>query len=292
MAQITTCPRQPTTPARRVRVVRGRRSRLLVSVLAVVLVAMLPSTANAISYGVPDNGEHPNVGSFVAEFTDPATGQTAMVQLCTGTLIADDVVLSASHCFSGAAASAFGTPYFTLDEVIDANRDGVVDPGVTLLSGTPVTHPLYGTTPASGNPYDIAVFRLDHPVTGVTPAPIAPLGYLDGGAARDQTYTAVGYGRVRSSNHQGWQALGVGWRREKADQHLLSVTKAWATFSMNAATGNGGTCYGDSGGPHFVGHTVVSLTVSGDRWCKALDRTYRVDTPWAQEFLSEFVTLP
>ena len=61
---------------------------------------------------------------------------------------------------------------------------------------------------------------------------------------------------------------------------------------MNVATGNGGTCYGDSGGPHFVGDTVVSITVTGDSMCKATDKTYRVDTPWAQEFLSQFVTIP
>lgn len=292
MAQLDTDLMRPTAAARPARVLRVRPGRLLVSIVAAILVLVLPSTANAISYGVPDNGEHPNVGSFVAEYTDPATGQTAMVQLCTGTLIAADVVLSASHCFSGAAASEFGRAYFTLAEVIDANRDGVVDSGVPLLSGTPVTHPLYGVSPGAGNPYDIAVFRLDHPVTGVAPAPIAPLGYLDGGAARQQTYTAVGYGTVRTTSHQAWQALGVGWRREKVDQHLLSLTKAWASFSMNAATGNGGTCYGDSGGPHFAGRTVVSITISGDRWCKALDRTYRLDTPWAREFLSQFVTLP
>jgi hypothetical protein len=77
----------------------------------------------------------------------------------------------------------------------------------------------------------------------------------------------------------------------KANQHLTSVTKAWAQFSMNQATGNGGSCYGDSGGPHLHGNVVVSVTVTGDRWCKALDQTYRVDTPWARDFLSEFVDL-
>lgn len=60
---------------------------------------------------------------------------------------------------------------------------------------------------------------------------------------------------------------------------------------MNLATGNGGTCYGDSGGPHFLGDVVVSVTVTGDVPCKATDKTYRVDTPWARDFLDAFVTL-
>ena len=61
------------------------------------------------------------------------------------------------------------------------------------------------------------------------------------------------------------------------------------TFSMNQATDNGGTCFGDSGGPHFLGDVVVAVTVTGDSMCKATDKAYRVDTPWALDFLSEFL---
>jgi len=37
---------------------------------------------------------------------------------------------------------------------------------------------------------------------------------------------------------------------------------------------------------------VVSVTVTGDANCKATDKTYRVDTPAAREFLGRFITLP
>jgi hypothetical protein len=59
-----------------------------------------------------------------------------------------------------------------------------------------------------------------------------------------------------------------------------------------------GTCYGDSGGPHFVGagasetNMVVSVTVTGDAWCRATDKTYRLDTASARDFLGDFVVLP
>jgi secreted trypsin-like serine protease len=67
---------------------------------------------------------------------------------------------------------------------------------------------------------------------------------------------------------------------------------------MNQATGDGGTCYGDSGGPHFLGagstetDVVVSITVTGDTVCKATHKTYRVDTASARDFLDDFVDLP
>jgi secreted trypsin-like serine protease len=271
------------------------RSKLpLVSASVTALLAALlvgtQTSAHAITFGTPDAGEHPNVGSFVGEFTDPDTGDITLFQLCTGTLVDQDVVLSASHCFSG-LPPAITDITFTLDETIDSDRDGDVDADVELLTGTPVTHPLFGTG-GQGNPYDIAVFLLDDPVTDVEPAALAPAGTFDEAGVRDETFTAVGYGTVRTSIRKGPQGFEVGWRREKADQELLSVTKAWATLSMNPATGNAGTCYGDSGGPHFLDDVVVSITVTGDFMCKATDKTYRVDTPWAREFLSQFISLP
>jgi hypothetical protein len=268
------------------------RLTLAIAVLAALvagLITGIQTSAQAITFGVPDAGDHPNVGSFVGEFTDPETGETSLFQLCTGTLIAEDVVLSASHCFSDLPPTITSIT-FTLAETIDKDRDGVIDADVTLLSGTPVTHPLYSHR--ANNPYDIAVFLLDAPVTNVAPAPLAPAGMLDRAGLRDETFTAVGYGTVRRSIRQGPQGFDIGWRREKADQGLLSVTKAWVTFSMNPSTGNGGTCYGDSGGPHFLGDVVVAITVTGDAMCKATDKSYRVDTTWAREFLSAYVALP
>ena len=109
----------------------------------------------------------------------------------------------------------------------------------------------------------------------------------------------MGYGAVRESKNGGINSLMPGSARKVAEQTINSVNKAWVTFSMNPSTGNGGTCYGDSGGPHFLGDkgdankTIVAITVTGDTFCRSTDKTYRLDTPNARAFLDDFdVDLP
>ena len=131
---------------------------------------------------------------------------------------------------------------------------------------------------------------LDEPVAGTAFAPLPAIGALDTKAAKLARYTAVGYGAVRSSKSGGSNSLGLGWRREFARQSVNSVTKSWITFSMNPSTGNAGTCYGDSGGPHFnAAGAVVAVTVTGDRYCRSTDKTYRMDTADARSFLAPFL---
>ena len=63
---------------------------------------------------------------------------------------------------------------------------------------------------------------------------------------------------------------------------------------MNPAKGDGGTCYGDSGGPNFLGATdiVAATTITGDSVCRSTNVDYRLDTPAARTFLGAYVTLP
>jgi hypothetical protein len=81
--------------------------------------------------------------------------------------------------------------------------------------------------------------------------------------------------------------------RRFATQTYNALTKSWLKLSMNQATGDGGTCYGDSGGPHFLSdsNVIVSVTVTGDAVCEATDVTYRLDTPVARAFLDDFVAV-
>jgi len=137
---------------------------------------------------------------------------------------------------------------------------------------------------------------LDVAVTSVTPrtATHARLAERDGSPSTD--VHPVGYGTTRDTQQGGFKSLFDNFDRRYATQSFLALQKAWLLLSMNPATGSGGTCYGDSGGPHFLGGTssnlIVSLTVTGDAVCKATDKTYRLDTVRARGFLDDFVSVP
>ncbi len=79
---------------------------------------------------------------------------------------------------------------------------------------------------------------------------------------------------------------------------LHAINKAWLRISMNPSLGDGGTCYGDSGGPNFLGagstetNIVAAVTVTGDTMCRSTNVVYRLDTQSARSFLGQFVTLP
>ncbi|MGX1883937.1 hypothetical protein [Streptomyces sp. NPDC055287] len=84
--------------------------------------------------------------------------------------------------------------------------------------------------------------------------------------------------------------------RMKAPVTYNALNDAWLRLSMTAPQGNGGACYGDSGGPNFATlagrRTLVATTITGDTPCYATNVTYRLDTPGARASLSPFTKLP
>ena len=253
---------------------RNIRKGLIVVVLAVASLVMSIGPAGAITFGQPDGNRHPNVGALLAD-VDPDSPGLDIV--CSGTLIAPKVFLTASHCTAFLESEGISQVWVTFTPAYDEDSTSLAG----LLSGTYVTNPLFGSGGASDT-HDIAVVLLDQ---------LKATHELD-----DQTFTAVGYGTVREDKTGGPHSLFFDGVRRYALQSALNVEPSWLLLSMNPSTGSGGTCYGDSGGPHFLGgvqsNLIVSITITGDTWCRATDKTYRVDTPSARDFLDDFVTLP
>lgn len=248
--------------------------------------ALLATQASAIVPATPDGNGHPNVGIYVAEWLTPGVKD----RVCSGTLVAPRIFLTAAHC----EVQSVGVP---VDEVW-VSFDPVYEHGVSKLHhGTYVINPEYSGFKGQGgfsDPHDMAVIRLDE-APGLTPATLPSAGFLSSFDLRDQRFTAVGYGRTRIDKTKGPNNIVNQFARNVATQGFRSLQKSWLKLSMNPSHGDGGACFGDSGGPHFLGSSqlLVSLTVAGDAVCRATDTTYRLDTDSARRFLaSQGVPLP
>ena len=247
--------------------------KTLVAVAAVA--AALAGTAAAITNGGPDGNAHPWVGALLAQqaFSDGTWEE------CSGTLISPTVFLTAEHCDEGVSQVAV-----TFDS--------------TYVAGTSKTYvgtwhgdPLYDH--AQSDPHDIAVVVFDKPVKGITPAQLPAAGALDSLQPGD-LITSVGYGAQSVTNGPGGKTFHYQDVRYVATGSVTTLTQSWLKASQNASHDDGGTCYGDSGGPNFLGNTnvVAATTITGDTACRSTNVDYRMDTSSARDFLQDYVTLP
>ena len=253
------------------------RSLTLAAVVAAALA--LTGSAGAVVFGAPDGEGHPNVGALLAPQAYP-DGTWAS---CSGTLISPTVFLTAAHCDWDVEriAVTFASDY---DAATDEEHWGTwhADPGFSQRQS---------------DPRDIAVVVFDEPVTGITPAELPGAGSL-GQLRRGTKFTSVGYGAQAVTNGPGGKTYHYADVRYAGVGSLNSVTKSWLHISGNPAKGDAGTCYGDSGGPNFLGggsgetNIVAATTITGDAVCRATNVTYRLDTASARNFLDDYVTLP
>jgi secreted trypsin-like serine protease len=265
-----------------------RKLFILASVLAVTLLLITP--ALAITFGQPDGGKHPNVGTMV-----PISPIPGVPTICTGTLISPTVFLTAAHCVVGMQAM-FGITPADVNLTFDTEY---TEGSKTYEVKSYNIDPNYNHTAADA--HDLAVLVLEEAVTDITPASLPSAGLLDemkaSGALKDQTFVAVGYGTARDDKTGAPPALFLDGIRRYTTGTYSALTKSWLKISANPATGDGGTCWGDSGGPHFLvldddTEILVSITSAGDAACRAMDTTYRLDTESARSFLGKFVELP
>jgi V8-like Glu-specific endopeptidase len=248
------------------------RKIVVISLLIALLVMATP--ALAITNGQLDGNQHPNVGGLVS----PTQYSDGTWLYCSGTLISPTVFLTAAHCDEGTArvTVTFDTDYKAGDKTYTGNW---------------YADPLYNQQ--QSDPHDIAVVVFDKPIKGIAPAGLPTANSLSN-LSGSQQFTSVGYGAYEVTNQPGGHQYLYNDVRMVATGTLNSINPAWLRISMNPATGNGGTCYGDSGGPNFLGTTniLAATTITGDAICRSTNVTYRLDTPSARAFLSQFVVLP
>ena len=250
-----------------------RRASFLFAVVAVA-VLVCAGAASAITNGQPDGDRHPNVGGLVND-TQYSDGTWLY---CSGTLISPTVFLTAAHCADDGAR-------------VRITFDPAYEDGDRTYAGTFHADPAYPGT--SADSHDIAVVVLDNSIKGIKPAALPGADSLSA-LPGNQKFTSVGYGAYEVTNDPGGHRYLYDDVRQYATGTLNATNKPWLRISMNASTGNGGTCYGDSGGPNFLGSTnvIAAITITGDAVCRSTNVVYRLDIESARAFLDDYVTLP
>ena len=265
---------------------------LSLSLLVGSLLLVSPKSS-AITFGFVDSSnKFKNVGAFVVK--SPTTGE--LFPICSGTMITANVFLTAGHCtgfYTQDLAPEGYVAFVSLDQSIPF---GSLTTNKTelLAAAHVVTNPNFNL--AQSDSGDIGVLILERNARGVTPATLPSCGLLDQLVAQNGLKTAlftnVGYGlqnRVVGGGVPFFQDLNP-IPRMFSFSSFNSLNGGYLRLSQNASTGNGGTCFGDSGGPNFLTldgqQLIVSITITGDTVCRSTNVDYRLDTVSAQGFLA------
>jgi hypothetical protein len=128
-----------------------RAPRLLVMAATIVVALMFGGSARALVNGIPDGNGHPYVGSMIG------TADGVQVPVCTVTLLAPQVALTAGHCVVnsvglGLAGNGF---WVSFDNPLTWNTAGQVNDAIPVASA--VIDPLW---PGPGSPSAITRGRV------------------------------------------------------------------------------------------------------------------------------------
>jgi hypothetical protein len=278
------------------------RKRIIAVLMVTVLALTLVIPVGAITGGQPDGDGHP----YGALLLVPGT------TFCSGTLIDDDLVLTAGHC-----TAAWSDPANEITEVwVTFDSEAAVDPATWEITGgtwyrahTWVTHPDYD---ASVWPFtaDYGVVFLDEAVEGITPAALPEAGLVDeliGTTGQtDVRFNEVGYGQDGVNVGDGPYTRHFSFVRKVSVQRYNPSNGAvgtlyplWLILGDSPSPNKGAGCGGDSGSGIYsenTGDTVVAIHTGGyrlgylSRICARITSlNHRLDLPIVLDWLDQFL---
>ena len=269
----------------------------IVLLLTLALIFSSISFARAVIDGELDGDGHPHVVLLLIE----VGGQPAF--RCSGTLLSPTVLLTAGHCADGYP----GAPYTGMRVFTESD----VEAGIGTTNNYPyagpnsveavswAAHPLYEAAPFVR--HDVGVVILQEPGVvldeyGELPAANQLDTLKTKRGLQNVTFTSVGYGLQESFPDPASFLEHNDRVRMVAYPHLIQINVPGFTgdfsllLSNNHATG--GTCFGDSGGPNFLGDSnvvagVTSFGMNGN--CAGTGGVFRMDRQDVLDFVNSYL---
>ena len=258
-------------------------------VLAAMLALFGSSGVMAVTDGAPDGEGHPFVGLLVFDVDG------APAWRCSGTLLSPTVLLTAGHCTDGTSG---GRIWFEADVQSQQQALGYPFGGPTSVEFCEIhTHPQFND--GSFVLHDVGVVKLCQPVVrsiyGVLPLANSLDALKSKRGQQDVTFTAVGYGLQKSfPDATAYKDAALKIRMVATPKLNQINTGFTGNFSLllsnNAYTG--GTCFGDSGGPNFLGNSnvVAGVTSFGiNSNCAGTGGVFRMDRQNVLDFVNSFL---
>lgn len=213
----------------------------------------------AIKGGTIDANSKSVIGMFAV------SGRSGGV--CSGTLIAPNLVLTAQHCIARVPSSyvqcgqtTFGSP-FTASNILVTTETYMPNNPRSYTAGQEIHIPPGGNDMCG---FDIALVILNRSIPTSQALPTPPR--LKTPPQAGETYSAHGYGHTGDGSGTGARRVRTGRRVQCEGSNCPNYTSVQGTEFL----GTDGTCQGDSGGPALDSQgRVIGVLSRGPDGCRA-----------------------
>ena len=269
--------------------------RILATLAAAALLAVVMAVpATAITDGALVGNGHPEVVLLLME----VDGAPAF--RCSGTLLSATVLLTAGHCTNNFPGHPYtGMRVFTESDVQFGDNNYPFAGPNAVEADSWAAHSSYETAPFFM--HDVGIVILKEPGVvlsryGTLPTANQFDAFKTKRGLDKMSFTSVGYGLQQSFPDPAYWKTSNTRTRYVAYPKLIQINVPGFTgdFSMllsnNANTG--GTCFGDSGGPNFLGGSTVvagitSFGINGN--CAGTGGVFRTDRQDVLDFINPYL---
>jgi hypothetical protein len=271
------------------------RIPVLAFVLSIALILCIALPAGAIQFGTPDNDDHPYVVMCVFDYEGFPAWRT------TGFLISPTVVITAGHGTYGTSGGRV-----TNSETIPPYTGNPTDypfPGPWAIEASEIyAHPDYLVYSGNGLPdfdaYDVGIMILSEPIVLAEYAELPTANLVDTLSIMADV-DLVGYG-VNEQERGGGVSPYNAWTWERMRYYAPAkivpsqdcISDMFVKLTANPGQGQGGTTFGDSGGPILVAGTNIAIANNSfvtNANCDGVTYAQRVDIPDVLDWIYETI---